>query len=135
MADDNPYTRTLKRAADFSGGVAQLARMLHVPPADLARWIAGESRPPQDIFLAALDIVSGAGYEQRARDSQDTADRAQATADRAQARADRYRAKADRAQGRDAGGGDDRLRGMTRNEQKPASNEPEELKRKSEGSE
>ena len=60
-------TRTLQRAADFSGGVAGLARMLHVPATDLARWIAGESRPPQDIFLAALDIVSGDGAAQRDR--------------------------------------------------------------------
>ena len=58
------YTRTLKRAADTTGGVARLAAMLHVSAADMARWIAGESRPPQDVFLAALDIVSGAGVEQ-----------------------------------------------------------------------
>ncbi|HET7670163.1 MAG TPA: hypothetical protein VFK84_07130 [Burkholderiales bacterium] len=53
------YTRTLKRAAALAGGVEALAAMLHVSAADMARWIAGNGRPPQDIFLAALDIVSG----------------------------------------------------------------------------
>ena len=57
--EGNAYTRTLKRAAATVGGVEALAAMLHVSPADMARWISGDGRPPQDIFLAALDIVSG----------------------------------------------------------------------------
>jgi hypothetical protein len=93
-AEGTAYSRTLKRAASLSGGVEALARLLHVKADDLAQWIAGGSRPPQDIFLAALDIVSGTGYEQRAQQSQDAPDRAQAAADRAQKRADRLRAEA-----------------------------------------
>ena len=125
------YTRTLKRAASLSGGVPHLARMLHVTAADLESWIAGASRPPQDIFLAALDIVSGTGYEQRAQQSQDAADRAQAAADRAQKRADRLRAEADRVKG--VRGEDQTLRGMRPNEQKAASNQQTASKRKPEG--
>ena len=54
------YTRTLRRAAETAGGLEKFATLLHASAADMARWIAGESRPPQDIFLAALDIVSRA---------------------------------------------------------------------------
>ena len=125
------YTRTLHRAARIVGGVEQLASLLHVSAADMARWILGDGRPPQDIFLAALDIVSGAGWEERARQSQDAADRAQGAADRAQARADRQRAQADRIQGKNR---DERLRGMTKDEQQEASNQPDS-KSKSKGSE
>lgn len=134
-AADTVYTRTLMRAATTLGGVDELARTLQVDVADLARWIHGESRPPLEVFFAALDIVSGAGYEQRARDSQDAADSAQARADRAQQRADRYRAQANAA--RDAktpaaDGKHGQLRGMTLGEQQPASNQPAGSKRKPE---
>ena len=135
MADTPPestaYTRTLQRAARTVGGVEGLAALLHVSAADMARWILGDGRPPQDIFLAALDIVSGAGWENQARQSQEAADRAQGAADRAQARADRHRAEADRMHGRNR---DDQLRGMTAGEQQQASNQPDS-KSKSEGSE
>ena len=123
------YSRTLQRAADRLGGVAELAEKLGVGAPDLERWIAGASRPPQDVFLAALDIV--AGFEQQARRtqqfahaSQRAADRAQAAANRAQARADRIQAHADRLR-RLAGpqGQDEQLRTMSGNERRQPSNQ------------
>ncbi len=128
LAESTAYTRTLQRAADTLGGPALLARALSVPLADLKRWLAGESRPPQDIFLAALDIVSDGSPQRRVDRSQRVADRAQATANRAQAAADRAQASADRAQRQadrtraQAHPEDDKLRTMRTDEQGPASN-------------
>ena len=139
-------TRTLRRAAGIAGGLAELAAALGVAATDLERWMAGEVRPPQNVFLAALDIVSGAVYEQNARNSQHAADRAQAAADRAQAGADRAqatadrdRAKADRAQAtadRDRAKADpkpapqdEHLRQMTSREQNPAANKADQQKK------
>lgn len=135
MADEtlppegDAYTRTLKRAAHTVGGVEQIAEMLHVQAADMARWIVGDGRPPQDIFLAALDIVSGGGLEERARHSQEAADRAQSGADRAQGTADRAQARADRLREKA-----DRARDRRRDKQDQAS-DPPGSKGKSKGSE
>ena len=51
------YTRCLNRAAQILGGSDALARNLLVPPAVLLRWMTGEVRPPQAVFLKAVDIV------------------------------------------------------------------------------
>ena len=135
--ESTAITRTLRRAADILGGVGQLAAALGVTEADLEGWMAGETRPSQDVFLAALDIVSGATYERNARHSQHAADRAQAAADRAQAHANRAqatanrdRAKADRAQdGSKPAAKDEQLRQMTSQEQNSAANKPEQQKK------
>jgi len=128
-------TRTLRRAAELVGGVTQLALLLHVEEADLKRWMTGEASTPMEVFLAALDVVSGASYERQANQWQDAADRARQSATRAQQRADRYRELADKARGEDAAESDDeRLRNMTDDEQKPASNQGSQSKRKPEGS-
>lgn len=51
------YARSLQRAAQIMGGIDGLSRTLRVPRADLVRWMTGEVRPPQSIFLATVDIV------------------------------------------------------------------------------
>jgi hypothetical protein len=51
------YSRTLRRAAELIGGRRQLARYLHVPMAELERWIADEGTPPTGIFLKTVDYI------------------------------------------------------------------------------
>lgn len=51
------YTRVLHRACQIVGGVESLATRLRVPTPTLYRWLDGESDPPTQIFLRAVDIV------------------------------------------------------------------------------
>jgi DNA-binding transcriptional regulator YiaG len=51
------YARTLRRAAELSGGHEALARELRVPTNQLASWLAGRASPPGDVFLRAVDII------------------------------------------------------------------------------
>ena len=51
------YSRALRRAAELMGGRRQLARYLHVPMAELERWIAEEATPPTGIFLKTVDYI------------------------------------------------------------------------------
>lgn len=51
------YARTLRRAAQIAGGARQLASELSVTIDDVDAWLQGTKRVPQDIFLAAVDIV------------------------------------------------------------------------------
>lgn len=51
------YARTFQKAAELAGGSKKLARDLHVPLADLEKWIAGKDVPPMAIFLKAVDVV------------------------------------------------------------------------------
>lgn len=51
------YVRTLQKAADLIGGPQKLARHLHVPLADLEKWLAGDATPPIGTFLRAVDLV------------------------------------------------------------------------------
>jgi hypothetical protein len=56
------FERTLKCALDIVGGdEPKLARRLRVPVTDLHAWLAGEEKPPTWAFLAAVDVVVGAG--------------------------------------------------------------------------
>jgi hypothetical protein len=52
------YARTLRRAADYAGGVEGLARQLKVKAVHLIAWIEGVETPPMEIFLKAVDIVT-----------------------------------------------------------------------------
>jgi DNA-binding transcriptional regulator YdaS (Cro superfamily) len=52
------YLRTLQRAALIAGGEQALALELKVTPSHLALWLQGIERPPLDIFLRAVDLVS-----------------------------------------------------------------------------
>jgi hypothetical protein len=59
---DGPVTveaRALQRAADILGGKEQLRAALRVPLRALEEWLAGGSTPPTDVFLKAVDIISG----------------------------------------------------------------------------
>jgi hypothetical protein len=54
-----PSARTLRRALNISGSKDRLAAALNVPLADLDSYLSGEKEIPDQIFLAALDIVAG----------------------------------------------------------------------------
>ena len=56
------YTETLGCAAATIGGKARLAQFLGVPQARLARWLAGEESPPNQVFLDALDVIADGPY-------------------------------------------------------------------------
>jgi hypothetical protein len=56
------YLRTLTRAAEILGGEEKLRDYLHVPMHRLEAWLAGE-RPPMDVFLRAVDLVSASGTQ------------------------------------------------------------------------
>jgi hypothetical protein len=51
------YSRALLKATDLVGGREQLAKLLHVPKADLDSWIADEAKLPRDIFLRIVDLI------------------------------------------------------------------------------
>lgn len=51
------YARALKRAAEIVGGVNELGAQLDIPTEELANWLQGTKRIPQEVFLRAVDIV------------------------------------------------------------------------------
>jgi DNA-binding transcriptional regulator YdaS (Cro superfamily) len=51
------YQQTLKRAAEIVGDDEALAQLLGATREQLLRWLAGEERPPMEVFLRAVDIV------------------------------------------------------------------------------
>ena len=51
------YAKTFQKAAELAGGPRKLAHELHVPLAELEKWLAGEAQPPLAIFLEAIDYV------------------------------------------------------------------------------
>ncbi|MBV8033219.1 MAG: hypothetical protein JO035_17030 [Betaproteobacteria bacterium] len=53
----SPYTRTLRHACVIVGGVVALAAHLEVADPDLRLWLGGGERPPEAVFLAALEVV------------------------------------------------------------------------------
>ena len=98
-------------AAEAFSDVSAFAAYLNVSEADLRAWISGESRPPNEVFFKALDLIAAGPYgpQQKLPESggaqhsadrlQQSADRAQQSADRAQQSANRAQQSADRAQG------------------------------------
>ena len=56
---DRPPSRTLQRALEFAGTRERLCEALSVSPEDLDAYITGRSPIPNDVFLAALDVVAG----------------------------------------------------------------------------
>ncbi|HZR69868.1 MAG TPA: hypothetical protein VFB01_12525 [Burkholderiales bacterium] len=49
----------LRRIADSApGSVDALAAHLEVSPAELASWLEGRARVPDDVFLRAVDILA-----------------------------------------------------------------------------
>ena len=51
------YSRALIKAAELLGGRDELARELHVPAAEIEKWVAGDAKPPREIFLRIVDII------------------------------------------------------------------------------
>jgi hypothetical protein len=51
------HARTMLAAAEVLGGLSSLADFLKVSRAELFRWTAGVERPPQALFLLAVDVV------------------------------------------------------------------------------
>ena len=62
---DNTHTRTLRRAAELSGGEAALAHALGTSQDVLSKWLSGALPPPTRIYFAALDIVTKRNLERR----------------------------------------------------------------------
>jgi len=52
-----PYTRTLRHACVIVGGVVALATQLGCSEPSLRTWLEGHERPPEAIFLGALEVV------------------------------------------------------------------------------
>lgn len=63
--EDTVYSRTLQRAAEVLGGKSKLREVLRVPLRELDRWMVGAERPPTDIFLKAVDLVTPTPLEPR----------------------------------------------------------------------
>ena len=57
MADKSPRTRALQVALRILGSEKALSRRLHVPVADLSKWLRGEAEPTQAIFLRTVDLL------------------------------------------------------------------------------
>ena len=51
------YIRALQRAAELVGGRDKLGRVLRVPLSELDKWIAGEAKPPREVFLRVVDLI------------------------------------------------------------------------------
>jgi len=45
------YSRALLRAAEL------LAKVLRLPKAELDSWIAGDAKPPREVFLQVVDLI------------------------------------------------------------------------------
>lgn len=52
--------RVMRRAAQILGSEARLRELLRVSSRELARWIAGDEKPPLAAFLQAVDVVCAA---------------------------------------------------------------------------
>jgi hypothetical protein len=61
VGKDTATIRTLRRALATIGSEERLAAALNCSPLELVRWLSGEKPAPGEIFIAALDIVAGAG--------------------------------------------------------------------------
>ena len=66
----NVYSRALLRAAELAGGRDKLAYTLRVPKAEIDHWIAGESKPPREVFLRVVDLI----LDETAGEGSDTPD-------------------------------------------------------------
>jgi GAF domain-containing protein len=59
------HAKALHRAVEILGGKDQLRELLCVPMRDLEGWMGGLERPPMDVFLAAVDVISAAPASRR----------------------------------------------------------------------
>jgi hypothetical protein len=51
------YSRALRKAAELLGGREKLSKVLHIPTADIDKWIADKGKPPREIFLRIVDLI------------------------------------------------------------------------------
>jgi hypothetical protein len=51
------YSRALRKAAELLGGRDKLSKILHVPTAEIDKWIADQAKPPREIFLRIVDLI------------------------------------------------------------------------------
>jgi hypothetical protein len=71
MAAASVYSRALRKAAELLGGREKLAKVLHVPAAEIDKWIADQGKPPREIFLRIVDLIldeSGSGSDEGSQD-------------------------------------------------------------------
>ena len=54
----NVYARAFRRAAQSLGSVEALRAHLRVAMSDLNRWLQGETRPPDAVFLRVVDLLA-----------------------------------------------------------------------------
>jgi hypothetical protein len=62
---EDTYRAALVRAAQILGGARALCDRLHVPMAELTRWLAGDGKPSIGIFLKVIDILIEEGQSPR----------------------------------------------------------------------
>jgi hypothetical protein len=58
MPQRETYRKTLEQAAAIAGGELNLSVRLKVPMSILQNWLAGSDAVPDDVFLAAVDLIS-----------------------------------------------------------------------------
>jgi hypothetical protein len=56
-SENSVYARTMVAAAEALGGLSSLADYFKMPRSDVLRWAIGAERPPQDVFLVAVDVL------------------------------------------------------------------------------
>lgn len=56
---NRPPSRTLRRALELVGTRELLAAKLSISEKDLDDYLAGQRPIPNEVFLAALDVVAG----------------------------------------------------------------------------
>lgn len=57
MASKSLRTKALQVALRVLGSEKALSRRLHVPMADLAKWLREEGEPTQTVFLRTVDFL------------------------------------------------------------------------------
>lgn len=55
--DFTVYMRAFIRAGELAGGVEPLADQLHLPKAQVSRWMSGSDNVPTDAFLKVVDFL------------------------------------------------------------------------------
>src|SRR4051812_28661166 len=61
--------KALNRAAEMLGGPDRLREYLRVPARQLALWLSGAEKPPVDVFLKVVDLISDGVPVAKARDT------------------------------------------------------------------
>lgn len=54
---DDTHRAALARAVELVGGEKPLCQRLRVSTSDLARWLAGDAKPPIGVFLRVIDVL------------------------------------------------------------------------------